>query len=80
MLSRYPTADNLKEFKRCKANGRRIRHIAKTKSWMKYLSSINSYANTRKVYNRARILKAQPASPLPLVSSLGTTLESHMTG
>lgn len=59
IFSRYPTVENLINFKSCKANGRRIRRIAKRESWTRYISSINSYTDARKVYNRVHKLKGQ---------------------
>lgn len=77
VFSRYPTAENLVAFKRCKVNGRRIRRITKRMSWTNYLSSINSYTDAKKVYDRVRKLTGNTFSPLPLVNECGNTLEEQ---
>lgn len=72
---RYPTFENLVDFKRAKANGRRIRRESKRESWRSFLSSINSYTDTHKVYNRLRTLQGHSTHPVPFVSTDGDTLE-----
>lgn len=72
---RYPTSDNLINFKQAKANGRRIRRESKRESWHSFLSSINSYTDTHKVYGRLRVLQGRSAHPVPLISTAGDTLE-----
>lgn len=76
-LRRYPTTENLIAFKRAKAKGRRIRREAKTDSWKTFLSSINSYTDTYKVWKRISALQGRNTNTLPLVSTAGDTLEDQ---
>lgn len=76
-LRRYPTTENLVAFKRAKAKGRRIRREAKTNSWKTFLSSINSYTDTKKVWKRISALQGRQTSTIPLVSTTGDTLEDQ---
>lgn len=77
VLRRYPTSDNLISFKRAKAFGKRVRREAKRDSWRTFLTSINSYTDTHKVWTRIRKLKGQQTHSLPLVSTTGDTLEDQ---
>lgn len=67
----------LLNFRSCKANDRRIRRIAKRESWTHYISSINSYTDASKVYNRVHKLKRQLPNPVPLVNDCGDTIEEQ---
>ena len=64
-------------FKRAKAFGKRVRREAKRDSWRTFITSINSYTDTRKVWTRIRKLKGQQTHSLPLVSTTGDTLEDQ---
>lgn len=66
LLRRYPTADNLLKFKRAKAKGKRTRRLAKNESWTRFISSINSYTDSRKVWTRIKKLKGYKTNLLPL--------------
>ena len=77
ILRRYPTSENLISFKRAKALGKRVRREAKRESWRCFLTSINSYTDTHKVWTRIRKLKGQQTHSLPLVSTTGDTLEDQ---
>lgn len=68
---------NLIAFKRAKAKGRHIRRAAKTDSWKTFLPSINSYADTHKVWKRISAIQGRNTNTLPLVSSAGDTLEDQ---
>lgn len=74
ILRKYPTAENLVQFKQIKSQGRRIRRQARRASWQKFLSGINSYTQEAKVWNNLRRLNGQPSQPLPLVNHEGNTL------
>lgn len=74
---RYPTSDNLIAFKRAKAKGRRVRRTAKTESWRRFLTSINSFTDTHKVWKRISALQGRNTNTLPLLSTTGDTLEDQ---
>lgn len=77
VLRRCPTTENLVLFKRAKANGRRIRRIAKKESWNRFVSSITSYTDTRKVWRRIKALRGSNTLTYPLVSTSGDTLQDQ---
>lgn len=72
-----PTAENLISFKNIKSEGRRTRRRAKRESWQRYVSSINSYTDERKAWNRVNKIKGRETHPLPLVDTQGDTLEDQ---
>lgn len=72
-----PTTENLIIFKEIKAQGRRTRRRAKRDSWQKYISSINSYRDERKAWNRVKKLKGRQSQPLPLVNTERDTLKEQ---
>lgn len=72
-----PTTENYINFKRIKSQSRRVRRIAKSESWEKYIEGINSYTDQNKVWNRIRKLQGQQTCPRPLVDNAGGTLEDQ---
>ena len=77
ILRGSPTAENLENFKHIKSQGRRTRRQARKESWQKFLSSINSYTDEGKVWNRFNKVRGREAYSLPLVNTEGDTLEDQ---
>lgn len=76
-LRESPTAENLENFKRTKSQGRRTRRKARRESWQDFLSSINSYTDESKVWNRVNRVRGHDTVSLPLVNTQGDSMKDQ---
>lgn len=72
-----PTAENLENFKKIKSQGRRTRRQARRESWRNFVSSINTYKDEGKVWNRVKRVRGRPTHSLPLVNTQGDGVEDQ---
>lgn len=69
IFKRYPTIENLIEFKKAKARSRFTRRQAKRMTWQKYVSEINSQTPSKYVWEKVRRMNGNNrAFTIPLLS------------
>ena len=80
VFRRYPTYENLVNFKQARSQARYIRKQAEKVSWQKYVSSINSSSPSKKVWEGVRKMNGDyTAYTIPLLTPPGvqTTIQDQ---
>ncbi|GFW50022.1 probable RNA-directed DNA polymerase from transposon X-element [Trichonephila clavipes] len=54
IFRRYPTTENLLEFKKAKANARRVRRRSRRQSWIRYVSSLTSSTSSKQLWKKVK--------------------------